>query len=151
MPKDRLPNSPAALVAAALLLGLLSASASAQDPAHWLKDPSEAATRLIGLCTPGVIGGTGERQGFGACDDGGAELGGCAWSFGTDDEGGDRYLVNPVGINGMNAVLYDKVCIGGDHCGAGVNFGRVMLLSGRWADEVLIWEGYNQPETLVPC
>lgn len=128
-------------------------TAGADSAEHWLKDPDKALNGLAGLCEPEALGGSGEVAWFKPC----AQAGGswkpeaCAMSNGIDDEGGYRFLVNPAPVQGMNAVLYDQVCMGSSYCGMGISMGRVMLFSSQQSDEIWAISEAADPVQLVPC
>lgn len=138
----------------ALLLAKVAGAhpAPGQHPdGEWLKDPQLATAMLHGLCMPGFIGGSGELSGFEPCSSQQiTEIENCAWFNGTDDEGGNRFLTNPVEVTGLNAVLYDEVCVGGDHCSPAWNVGRAMLFASDDTADIFLWDGW-EPVKLIGC
>ena len=93
----------------------------------------------------------GELSGFKPCSSQQTtDIENCAWFNGTDDEGGDRFLTNPVEVTGLNAVLYDEVCVGGDHCSPAWNVGRAMLFASDDTADIFLWDGW-EPVKLIRC
>ena len=126
--------------------------APSQHPdGEWLKDPKLATAMLHGFCMPGFIGGSGEVYGFEPCSSQETtDIENCAWFNATDDEGGDRFLTNPVEVTGLNAVLYDEVCVGGDHCRPAWTVGRAMLFASDDTADIFLWVG-REPIKLIRC
>jgi len=125
---------------------------SAHPDGEWLKDSALSIPMLNGLCLPGFMGGTGELIGFEPCSSQhDSKLDNCAWFNGWDDEGGEHFLTNPVEVIGLNAVLYDDVCTGGDHCQPAVTNGRSMLFSPKYTSDIFLWKGRSEPRKLIRC
>ena len=120
-------------------------------PGEWLKDLSALVAMLENLCLPQRDYSDMREIDFFPCDGDDPDLPiECAVSMTGDDEGGGRYLTNPIPIKGINGITFQGVCSGGDHCIKPVAWGTVLLYASSFSD-VFYMDGNSIPQRLVAC
>lgn len=120
-------------------------------PGEWLKDTNTLTTMLKNLCLPERDYSDMREIGFFPCgeDDPDRPIK-CAVSMTGDDEGGGRYLINPKPMQGLNGVMFQVICSGGDHCPKPISFGTIFLYADSMS-EVFFINGGRSPQRLTAC
>jgi len=132
-------------------LGLAHPAPGNHPPGDWLKDLNSLVAMLENLCLPERDYSDMREIGFFPCEEDDLDLPiECAISMTGDDEGGGRYLTEPQSILGLNGVILQGVCFGGDHCRQPVVWGTVILYASSVSD-VFYMEGSRDPQRLIQC
>lgn len=142
-----------------ILILVLSPSLIGSDPAfakdaesEWLMRPETLYSVLGGLCLPDREYGDDREISFRRCTESERQaISQCSLSMTGDDEGGRRYLTNLQPVERLNAVTFDVICFGGDHCAQPKDLGALMLFSSSQDVDVYILDEFIGPQKLVGC
>lgn len=132
-------------------MGVAHPAPGNHPPGEWLKDTNTLAAMLKNLCLPERDYSDMREIGFFPCreDDPDRPIK-CAVSMTEDDEGGGRYLINPKPMQGLNGVLFQGICSGGDHCPKPMPFGTIFLYADSMSGVFYI-DGSMSPQKLTAC